>query len=86
MVQGVEVLLGRHKALRSDPSTLAQLGLVLFESNHSTGVRDWCILVTHWPASLPERMNFMFSNSEGEGLIGRQVTLSSPVLTQVHRT
>ena len=68
--QGVEGLLWRHKDLNSDPSAYVLLVLVLFNSKHSSGDRDWCILGTHWPACLPDRMSSMFSIVKVKGDTG----------------
>ena len=68
--QGVEGLLWRHKELSSDPSACAQVVLVLCDSKHSSGGRDWCILGTHWPARLPDRISSMFSIVKVKGTLG----------------
>ena len=54
------------QGLSSDPSTYAIPGLLLCDSDHRSGGRDWRILGTHWPSSPPERMDSMFSNSKAE--------------------
>ena len=63
--QGVEGLLWRCK----NASAYAQLVLVC-DSNHSSGGRDWCILGTHWPARLPDRISSMFSIVKVKGTLG----------------
>ena len=70
MAQGVESLLWKHKYLSSDPSTYAYQAVVLCDSNHSSGCRDWCILGTHWPVSLPDRMRSMFFVVKVKGILG----------------
>lgn len=54
-------LLWRQKDLSSDPSTYAGLGLVMHDSIHCCGGRNWSILGNHWPVTLAEWMSSRFS-------------------------